>query len=428
MSEENQRWMSSNFEQAIASGTVDPESGVIRGVSVCTIGEAKGLGVNLDREFIETVMAFGNEKKQGLKARFGHPNMCSTALGTFIGRFKNFTIEGEQVIADLFMSNEAKETPNGNLYKYIFGLARNESDMFGTSIVFTPGPSYKRNTEGRKAYRHERESSDGREIWDTWADTGATLDVKAEGGLGAKLFVECEALHACDAVDNPAANDGGLFSAFSQETVAGQITQFLDLNPQIWEVLESNPSITETLGRYGDKMDGFVKRYRETRQQIKGAEMSDEKLTAEPVEPVAELEATGTNEEAPTATAEPEAVETEEAPAEELEAETTEEEVVDEPEADEAGVELSKGDLKRMVKEFGADIATQTMLEGGDYNSALKLHAEQLKAENATLKTQNKELRASGKTTALGVKHIDESGKAKRGMFEGRMPEDKTAA
>ena len=63
MSKENHRWMASSFEQAIASGTVDPESGVIRSVSVCTVGEAKGHGVNLDREFIETVMAFGNEKK-----------------------------------------------------------------------------------------------------------------------------------------------------------------------------------------------------------------------------------------------------------------------------------------------------------------------------------------------------------------------------
>ena len=85
-------------------GSIDREAGIIRGVSVCTEGEAKGHGVHLDSEFIQTVTDLGNAKKQGLKARFGHPNMCSTALGTFIGRYKNFTVEGNKAKADLFLS------------------------------------------------------------------------------------------------------------------------------------------------------------------------------------------------------------------------------------------------------------------------------------------------------------------------------------
>jgi len=261
MTTANKKWMSSGFLQAAPVGDVSQEKGVIEGVSVCTVGEAKGHGVNLDSEFVGRVEALGNEKKQGLKARFGHPNMCSTALGTFIGRFKHFrqgtTVrdgqEVETVLADLFLSNEAKDTPHGDLYSYVVGMATNEPDMFGTSIVFTPGETYVRDEEGEKVY----------DYYEVDPFTGCKFAKKEYEEL--PIFVECTELHACDAVDDPAANDG-LFSKFSQDTMAGQITEFLDLNPQVWAAVKSNPSIVEALARYGDKVDEFITRYREYRQ------------------------------------------------------------------------------------------------------------------------------------------------------------------
>ena len=257
-----QKWMSSSFQLAAPTGEVNPDKGVIEGVSVCTVGEAKGHGVSLDSEFIAAVVAFGNEKKQGTKARFGHPNMCSTALGTFLGRFKNFREEGEQALADLYLSNEAKSTPQGDLYSYVMGMAANEPDMFGTSIVFEPGREYRRDgsqkvfAPGEKTEAGERGAD-----WEEWRE------------IEGDTFIECAALHACDAVDNPAANDG-LFSAFTGETIGGQITEFLDLNPQVWEAMESQPSILEALARYGPKMDEFTNRYRAYREHSKEDVMS----------------------------------------------------------------------------------------------------------------------------------------------------------
>jgi hypothetical protein len=268
------KWMSSGFLRAAPTGTIDPQKGVIEGVSVCTVGEAKGHGVNLDSEFIADVAKMGNEKRQGLKARYGHPNMCGTALGTFLGRFKHFSVDGDQVRADLFLSNEARETPQGDLHSYVMGMAANEPDMFGTSIVFTPGRSYKRTKAGKKIY-HPGWSADEDE-------TGEEHKKRREewNTTPGPLYVECESLHACDAVDEPAANDG-LFSRFGQETIAGQITEFLDLNPQVWDAIQSNPSILEALARYGDKVDEFTARYRAYREHSKEDTMSKEKVQAE---------------------------------------------------------------------------------------------------------------------------------------------------
>lgn len=251
----SKRWFETGYLRAKPQ-KVEAESGIVCGVKICSEGEAKGHGFHVEREFIETLTKQGNETKQGLKARFGHPNMCSEALGTFIGRFKNFSEgptvreDGSEVwcsFADLHLSDTAKSTPNGDLHSYVLSMANNEADVFGTSIVFTPGKTYRRNKEtGEKVYNYSREEID--ELTD-------------------ELFVECEKLSACDCVDEPAANDG-LFSAFAKETVAGQITEFLDLNPQVFQVLENNPEVMEAIAQHGDKLDEFFSNYKEYRERF----------------------------------------------------------------------------------------------------------------------------------------------------------------
>ncbi len=232
---------------------VDQAAGVITGVKVCSEGEAKGHGFSLDPEFIENVAALGNGFRRGLKARFGHPNMCSESLGTYIGRFKNFTTgktsredgtEATCCFADLHLSETAKDTPNGDLHKYVMGMAENEEDMFGTSIVFIQGPTYRKNTAGEKVYPYNVDGDRNSEFRETPGPD----------------YIECEKLMACDCVDEPAANDG-LFSAFSGETVAGQITEFLDLNPQVFEALTKSPEIMEAIVLHGEKFDEFLERY-----------------------------------------------------------------------------------------------------------------------------------------------------------------------
>jgi hypothetical protein len=318
----------------------------------------------------------GGAKKQGLKARFGHPNMCSTALGTFIGRFKNFAVDGDQVRADLFMSASAKETPHGNLYDYVLNMAKNEPDVFGTSIVFTPGRTYRRDDEGNKV-----------------------IVESFDAGNDEPVFVECDALHACDAVDEPAANDG-LFSKFSQETLAGQVTEFLDLHPEVFEAIQSNPSIVEALARKGEQMDEFITRYRAYREHNgKDSKMSDTPTNSEQLEEVVtEPSATETPEstEELETPAESESLETEpieDAPAEsdeELSQESTETEELTQ-EVSEV-VSLSRDDFVQIRTEFGDEIAATVMAEGGDYDDAVQLRLAALDTENVQLRARVAEL------------------------------------
>ena len=74
-------------------GQIDEENEVLHDVQITLEGEALGHGVWLDREFCEAVAAAGNATGDvGLKVRYGHPSMCSDAIGTELGRAKNFRV------------------------------------------------------------------------------------------------------------------------------------------------------------------------------------------------------------------------------------------------------------------------------------------------------------------------------------------------
>jgi len=197
--------------------TIDEHTGVIKNVTIAREGIAKGHGVYLDSKFISDVAKFGNDAEHGIKVRFGHPNMCSDALGTYLGRFKNFRVVEDKVYADLHMDEVAKKSPKGDLYSYVFGMARNNQDMFGNSIVFRAGES-----------RFEEEIGENEEVI-------------------TKEYTSIVALHASDLVDTPAATE----SLFSEDLTAAKVTEFLDGNPEVLEVLYSQPEIVEQfLNRY----------------------------------------------------------------------------------------------------------------------------------------------------------------------------------
>lgn len=202
------------FTQKFAK--VDEENGILYDVVICEEGEAKGHGTRLDKQFISDVVKFGNEYKDaGVKCRFGHPNMCSDALGTYLGRYKNFRLikgETDKALADLYLDKSAKITPNGDLYEYVITLAKTSPDHFGNSIVFETGES-----------RFEEKTN----------ELGETE--KFEYSTIIKLWES-------DLVDSPAATNS-LFSSLSGGELAYQVTTFLDSNPQIFSAIESNPEI-----------------------------------------------------------------------------------------------------------------------------------------------------------------------------------------
>ena len=198
---------------AQSASKVDRENGIISNVVVTAMGEAKGHNIHLNSKFLDDVVTLAAEHKQGIKARFGHPNICATALGTYLGRYKNYRRIGDSVLADLHLDQSAKSSPNGNLYSYVLDMAENNPDMFGASIAFKQGESIKEFSEvnGKKIERS---------------------------------YATIKALYATDLVDSPATTDG-LFEAFHQDDFASQVTLFLDDHPQVFELLDKKPQILE---------------------------------------------------------------------------------------------------------------------------------------------------------------------------------------
>ncbi len=341
------QWYMSSFLVGTPPERVDRENGIIYGAAIVTAGEAKGHDVWLDQEFVENVARMGNEKRQGLHMRFGHPTMSSTALGTFLARAKNFRVDGAIARADMYLSASAKESPQGDLHKYVLTLAQDESDMFGTSIVFEPGESFTKDGDDREY---------------------ATID---------KLL-------AADVVDSPAANDG-LFSQWNQATLAGQVSEFLDTHPRVLEIIHEHPEV----------IDDFMARYEAFRLSRGAPDTRTEDAMATEIlspadEDLAQLDIAA---EAAPSVAEDAPEQLDDTPETDDTAETVELEADDEIEA---AVALS--DLEAMVTSFGADLTCSVLLNGGDYADARAMYYERLEADNETLRealeTQRTELDA----------------------------------
>ena len=193
--------------------SIDREKGIIKDIILCQSGEAKGHDLFINDQFLDKVVQLGNETKPGIKARFGHPNICSTALGSYLGRYKNFRKAVNKAVADLHLDSTSKKSPNGNLYDYVLDLAESNPDMFGASIAFKAGKAEKK-----------LETVDEKEI--------------------EKSYATILKLHACDLVDDPAATEG-LFEAFHEDDFAFQVSVFLDEHPEIYELLNKKPEILE---------------------------------------------------------------------------------------------------------------------------------------------------------------------------------------
>jgi len=345
------RWFMSSPLYGVGGHDVDATKGIIRNVAIATVGQTKNK-ISFDQETIGSLVELGNAKRGGVKVRFGHPNISNTALGTFLGRAKNFRATSGVARADLFLSGVAKETPQGDLWQYVTSMAAKEPDAFGVSVVIDFDSYYMRNADG------EKQKLDG------------------PGAGDQPFFGQVAKFHAADMVDDPAANPDGLFSAWAMDSWAGQVTEFLDTHPEIFAYAEQHP----------DVMDAFMARYKAYQERRASAErkeavMADAKA-AEKMETKPEVKVDAKAAEAQTPKAETVQME---APAKAAEptppaAESAEPPPVESPDP--------RAEFKRMVETFGAEFAAQAYADGLTYEQALTKHYEKVKAENAELRTK----------------------------------------
>lgn len=244
-------------------GQIDEENEVLHDVQITLEGEARGHGVWLDREFCEAVAAAGNATGDvGLKVRYGHPSMCSDAIGTELGRAKNFRvvdlereIDGKKVrcagvLADIHLLNSAHSAPQGDIATHVLKVAAEDPKQFGQSIVFTYADWVVKDADGVR-HSYNQECVEGREYTDPDGKKckarKSYSDWLAQSADGREYAVLGK-LHGSDFTDTPAATDG----IFSTETLAEEAEQMLNEHPQILEVLEKSPkSVVEFLERTG---------------------------------------------------------------------------------------------------------------------------------------------------------------------------------
>jgi hypothetical protein len=249
-------------------GKIDEENEVLHDVQITLEGEALGHGVWLDREFCEAVAEQGNATGDvGLKVRYGHPAMCSDAIGTELGRAKNFrvvdldrTVDGQTVkaagvIADVYLLKSAHAAPQGDIAKHVIETAKVDPSQFGQSIVFTYADWVVKDADGNRHSYNEEVAKPLKEDPAAQANafaffakekelTDAWMAQSADG----KVYAVLGKLHGSDFTDTPAATDG----IFSTGTLAEEAETMLDEHPQIVELLEKHPkSVVEFLERTG---------------------------------------------------------------------------------------------------------------------------------------------------------------------------------
>ena len=148
---------------AILTGDIDSAAATIKNVSVITVGEARGHGMQIDEKTLLQVKAAAETYSGGLKVKTDH----YSGFNEIVGALKNFTIDGDQLRADLFLLKNHDATAR------IIEMAELMPDTFGLSISFSGDHEENGNT----------------------------------------TFARCSEIYSADLVDTPAANPTGLFSA-----------------------------------------------------------------------------------------------------------------------------------------------------------------------------------------------------------------------
>lgn len=84
------------------------------------------------------LVRLGNASDRGIRVRFGHPNASDDGLGKYLGRSKNFRLDGNKVRADMYLNETSlEEPPQGGrpLGEYVMHLGETDPGAFSSSVV-----------------------------------------------------------------------------------------------------------------------------------------------------------------------------------------------------------------------------------------------------------------------------------------------------
>mgnify|MGYP003645096443 FL=1 len=168
---------------------VDQKKGTMEEVSLIQIGEAKGHGMWIDKESLESALDILEGAR--LPAYVTHEGaLDSDRLLSEVGVFSGFYVQEGKLKAEKFQVLESFRADESERYRRLFDVAEAMPDAFGLSMVF----------EASLVWVQE----DGTEVP---IDEGS-----AENSLRDLPSVRFISIKSADFVDQPAANEGGLFS------------------------------------------------------------------------------------------------------------------------------------------------------------------------------------------------------------------------
>ena len=129
---------------------VDKTTGILRNVSIATIGPALGHNFSLDAvslsQIADSIRAAGPD---GVRCNFKHSSdteigpdgqrvpAIGESLGTMIGRIRGPRMAGKSLLGDLYFGDYAAALPGvGNVRDYLLDLADEDPGAFGLSAMF----------------------------------------------------------------------------------------------------------------------------------------------------------------------------------------------------------------------------------------------------------------------------------------------------
>ena len=205
---------------------------IIEGVSIISVGEAKGHGLFVDDITLQEVKSCAESYAGGVKVNLDH----GAGIKDIVGFCDNFRIIGKKLVADLNLLETAEKRA------YVLGIASRMPDTFGISIAFS-GPVRER---------------DGRS------------------------FASCTELYSADLVQTPAANPTGLFSFTAKSVDTSAKAMIVDKNKMedgeedtvsIADIVERLSALETAFGDYKSKMEEVPK----DEEKMEDAPMVEEK-------------------------------------------------------------------------------------------------------------------------------------------------------
>jgi hypothetical protein len=215
-------------------------SDIIEGVSVISVGEAKGHGLFVDAQTLREVKACAESYAGGVKVNLDH----GAGIKDIVGFCDNFRIIGDKLVADLNLLQNAERRD------YVLEIAEKLPDTFGISIAFS-GPV--REIDGKR-------------------------------------FASCAELYSADLVQTPAANPTGLFS-FEAKPV-DKISTAMETEPNkpemgngeqedpMKEVMSRLAALESFVADYNKKMEEGEKEEEEKMEDKEDEESEMSKLSA----------------------------------------------------------------------------------------------------------------------------------------------------